>query len=373
MRGPCRLLGPWMGRLDSGRRNALVAASALFPLLVVGVALARAPQGVAAHAQGVLVFLSVSFVIGFSLASASWCAERMGADEVARTWRRAAREARRRAERLSAAGEEVGNTARALGKMARASNQGAEEQQMAVSGIASAVEELTGNVSESEEQDLKTRECAEESSRLASDGAAVVEQAVERIQAVADLVASSSEAIARLGDRSQQIGSIISTIEGIAEQTNLLALNAAIEAARAGEQGRGFAVVADEVRTLAGRSHEAANQVGERIRVIQEEVDAVVRNMSGVTEDVQGAVDLSSSAKADLQRIRESAGRTQEMIVAISEALVQQAAAIREIARHMGEFEQRAQAERAQIVDLEVTADYLRKLAEGAVGEEANR
>ncbi|HEX5393666.1 MAG TPA: methyl-accepting chemotaxis protein [Rhodocyclaceae bacterium] len=133
----------------------------------------------------------------------------------------------------------------------------------------------------------------------AENGAVVVEQTVRLMQEIAQTVEGSSRTVASLGDRSSQIGAIIGTIKEIADQTNLLALNAAIEAARAGEQGRGFAVVADEVRKLAERTSEATHEIGTMIQSIQDETGSAVAAMERGTRQVEaGTAEASRSGEA---------------------------------------------------------------------------
>lgn len=128
-------------------------------------------------------------------------------------------------------------------------------------------------------------EGAQRASQTASDGAVIVERTVSVMGQIAAKVQHSAKTVENLGARSDQIGAIIGTIEDIADQTNLLALNAAIEAARAGEQGRGFAVVADEVRALAERTTRATKEIGEMIKAIQKETkEAVVAMEQGVSQ-----------------------------------------------------------------------------------------
>ena len=127
-------------------------------------------------------------------------------------------------------------------------------------------------------------------------------------------VDQSAESVAELGERSQEIGEIINTISGIAEQTNLLALNAAIEAARAGEHGRGFAVVADEVRKLAEQSSEAANEVASIIQAIQNETQKAVSSMKDGTAAVKEGSTVVSRAGEQFQHIVESIHEVDELI-----------------------------------------------------------
>jgi len=144
---------------------------------------------------------------------------------------------------------------------------------------------------------------AAESSTKASDsahsGAAVVKEAINGMERISGQVRAAAATVESLGSRSDQIGAIVGTIEDIADQTNLLALNAAIEAARAGEQGRGFAVVADEVRALAERTTKATREIGEMIKSIQNETRGAVAAMEeGVAEVEKGTIASVKSGEA---------------------------------------------------------------------------
>ena len=163
--------------------------------------------------------------------------------------------------------------------------------------------------------------CSSESaSSVAAAGVGIVHEAVASIRMISDRINGTASVIEQLGAKSDQIGNIISTIEDIADQTNLLALNAAIEAARAGEQGRGFAVVADEVRALAERTTRATREIGEMIRAIQQETSLAVSSMAeGVTEVLQGssAVERSGSSLAEiLQSVQQVAAQIAEIATA---------------------------------------------------------
>ena len=138
---------------------------------------------------------------------------------------------------------------------------------------------------------------------------------VDQMNAIADTAVSSSEVVAKLGERSKEIGNIVEVISGISGQTNLLALNAAIEAARAGEHGHGFAVVAEEVRKLAEESQNASKQIGDLIRAIQEETEEAVTAMeTGRTEAEKGRENVAATGEgfseilSMIRRIQENAG-----------------------------------------------------------------
>ena len=155
---------------------------------------------------------------------------------------------------------------------------------------------------------------------VAHDGKGVVTKTVDEVQEISRTVSESSQLITSLGERSKQIGEIIDVIKDIADQTNLLALNAAIEAARAGEQGRGFAVVADEVRKLAERTSKATTEISGMIQGIQGETDQAVSAMENTLKRVELGARLSTEAGDALQKIVESVNGLQAMVQQIASA-----------------------------------------------------
>ncbi|MBJ6725492.1 methyl-accepting chemotaxis protein [Geomesophilobacter sediminis] len=208
---------------------------------------------------------------------------------------------------------------------------GAEEVASQARTVATASEEMAATSSSIAQNCTVAAEASQSSTHSANAGADVVQQTITGMGAIADRVRQSSKTVEALGARSEQIGDIVGTIEDIADQTNLLALNAAIEAARAGEQGRGFAVVADEVRALAERTTRATKEIGEMIKGIQQETRHAVRAMEeGVNEVEKGAVSAQKSGEA----LEEILGRIQEVSLQVSQiatAAEQQTAATGEV------------------------------------------
>nr|WP_305733469.1 methyl-accepting chemotaxis protein [Trichlorobacter ammonificans] len=201
--------------------------------------------------------------------------------------------------------------------------------------VATASEEMAATSSDIASNCHQAAESSRHASATAQSGAAIVRSTVDGMNRIADKVRSSAGVVEQLGTRSDQIGAIVATIEDIADQTNLLALNAAIEAARAGEQGRGFAVVADEVRALAERTTKATHEIGQMIKSIQSETRQAVRAMEeGVDEVEVGTAEAAKSGRA-LEEILERINDVTLQINQIATAAEEQTATTREISNNI--------------------------------------
>jgi methyl-accepting chemotaxis protein len=171
---------------------------------------------------------------------------------------------------------------------------------------------------EQHEQDARSASAAYHISvatrKVAEQGTQVIQQAASEMREIAEDIAQSSTLIAQLGERSEQITAIVNTIRAIADQTNLLALNAAIEAARAGEQGRGFAVVADEVRLLAGRTSGSTAEISNMIGLIQSETRQAIKSMEGTRGRAAEGVELANQAGTVILQIRDGASEAVDAV-----------------------------------------------------------
>jgi len=217
---------------------------------------------------------------------------------------------------------------------------GAEQVAAQAATVATAGEEMASTSQEIARSCHAAANGGNEANLSARAGAAVVEETVHGMQLIASRVQSSARTVEALGERSLQIGEIIGTIEDIADQTNLLALNAAIEAARAGEQGRGFAVVADEVRALAERTTKATREIGTMIKSIQQETRNAVGAMEeGVKEVETGSARAERSGQA-LQEILGRIGDVTEQVNQIATAAEEQTATTGGISHNMQQITQ---------------------------------
>ena len=210
---------------------------------------------------------------------------------------------------------------------------GLQTQEQQTQQVAAAVEELSQSVNEVAAKSADATTASEESQHQAEEGGAIVGSTVEEMQGIAREVQGSAETINTLGQKSETIGEIIAVINDIADQTNLLALNAAIEAARAGEHGRGFAVVADEVRKLAERTTEATKEVSQSILGIQTETNSAVQLIEAGSNRVGKGVDLATKAGTALESIVMGSQSVQGMVQDIAAAANEQSSATGEIAR----------------------------------------
>ena len=209
--------------------------------------------------------------------------------------------------------------------------EGSETQDAMVAQVATATSQLNATIVEI----VKNVSCAATEANAASDvaekGGTVVTQTIESMKGISRTAKESNEIISNLADSSKQIGSIINVIDEIADQTNLLALNAAIEAARAGEQGRGFAVVADEVRKLAEKTITATSEIGGMIKEMQSNTDGAIRSMESGVAAVEEGVTLAGEAGDSLKEIVEKVGSVTQMINQINTASEQQSTATEQI------------------------------------------
>jgi methyl-accepting chemotaxis protein len=266
------------------------------------------------------------------------------------------------ADRVAASASQVSSAAGAV-------QASAAQQSGAAATIASSIEEMTTSVSHLSDNAAEANRLAEQSQALSSEGGAIIEQAARDMVNISTTVQETADVIRTLGEKSAEISTVVTTIKDIADQTNLLALNAAIEAARAGEQGRGFAVVADEVRKLAERTANSTSAIADMVAAIQSGALAAVNRIETSVEEVKSGVGQAEQAGRSIRQIRESSSQVLHVISTISHALREQSNASAEIARRVEQItdmaEQNAQTVRGAATAASGMEDLARSLKQG--------
>jgi methyl-accepting chemotaxis protein len=232
---------------------------------------------------------------------------------------------------LTASAEQSAQAANQIATAITGVAAGAEEQLSAAGESAAIVEQMTASIQQIAASANQAAAQSSQAADTAKAGDHKVGQAVTQMGQIETAVTTSAAVVAKLGERSKEIGAIVDTIAGIAGQTNLLALNAAIEAARAGEQGRGFAVVAEEVRKLAEQSQEAAKQIADLIGEIQGDTDQAVAAMNDGTREVKTGAEVVNAAGAAFREIAGLVGQVAGRVKEISAAMQQLAAGSQKI------------------------------------------
>lgn len=209
--------------------------------------------------------------------------------------------------------------------------------------MASAISQMSSMALDSAKNTSNASQAAEEANSEAKDGEQSMNSTANQIQQLASELESSSTVIAQLEQDSQEIGTVLDVIKGISEQTNLLALNAAIEAARAGEQGRGFAVVADEVRTLASRTQASAEEISQMIGKLQAGANKGVEAVNRGSQKAQEAVEQAEATGSNLSAIVAAVDRMNDMNTQIATAVEEQSAVVNEVDRNIGTVNEMAE------------------------------
>ena len=210
-----------------------------------------------------------------------------------------------------------------------------EHQAQEIAGVSAAINEMAVSIDQVSSNAAESASVAQRSVAIAHNGADVVQRTIEGMNTIREQIQETSKRIKRLGESSQEIGDIIGLINDIADQTNVLALNAAIQASMAGEAGRGFAVVADEVQRLAERSANATKQIETLVKTIQADTNEAVSSMETTTAEVVRGANLAKDAGEALEEVQAVSNNLADLIENISNAAQQQASSAGHISKTM--------------------------------------
>jgi aerotaxis receptor len=263
----------------------------------------------------------------------------------------------------------VSTTANQLNQSAVTTEHASHEQSSAAANMAATIEQMSVSIDQVGEHANNAQRIANESGETSRQGGEIVHQAAAEMQHISEAVSNSASAIKELEGYSTEISSIVGVIKEVADQTNLLALNAAIEAARAGEQGRGFAVVADEVRKLAERTGQSTQQISEMIDRIQNGAERATEEMQASVERVTRGVQSAHAAGDSITRIKDGSSRVGQSIDDIALALKEQGVAMQEIARNVESIAQMSDANSTTASNTTALARRLATMAETLRGD----
>ncbi|BAL24891.1 methyl-accepting chemotaxis protein [Azoarcus sp. KH32C] len=243
---------------------------------------------------------------------------------------------------MAGSADALGDSAGGMSSAAAEITRCVQEQSESLNAIAAAVEEMSVSITHVSDNAENARTVAERTVSVAETGKSLVDEAVAEINKIAADVSATGDTIHRLQETSQRISHIVDVIREIAGQTNLLALNAAIEAARAGEQGRGFAVVADEVRKLAERTSSSTTEINVMIEAIRDQTEAAVKQMDDATQQLGSGVKLMHDLQDPLDELQRSASVALGNLIDVSDAAREQAKASTLIAENVERLVQKS-------------------------------
>ncbi|RDS92821.1 methyl-accepting chemotaxis protein [Pseudomonas fluorescens] len=261
------------------------------------------------------------------------------------------------------AAEEVNSRAQVLSGLSGGAYEGMEQQSGEITSMAGAVEEFSATSLNIADNMGNTERLAQENAQQTRIGRTSMQEASSSLEHIATALDSTATVINTLGQRSQEIGGIVGVITSIAEQTNLLALNAAIEAARAGEQGRGFAVVADEVRNLASRTREATDEISGMIQSIQKETGNAISTMEQGNALMQEGLSRNADVASALARIDEQSRSAGQQFAAITTATQEQSSTATLLSSNLQSIALANSEQREVVSNLAITAKELETLA----------
>ncbi|WP_121663523.1 methyl-accepting chemotaxis protein [Metabacillus litoralis] len=261
------------------------------------------------------------------------------------------------AEQLNASAEQSSRASETVSSAIQEISSGAEETTTKLESNTTSLQEVLQGIQHISESSANVSELSRQTTKEAEEGGTFVENNLAQMKFISESISRSNEKVTSLSKRSKEIGSILDVISGIAEQTNLLALNAAIEAARAGEHGKGFAVVADEVRKLAEQSQVSTKSIAELIALVQKDTDESVNIMNEVVTNVEEGVKVSEQTSDKFTQILSSTRNMTPQIEQVTATVQQISASIDEITNSAMEISQLSQANAASSEEVAASAE----------------
>ena len=260
---------------------------------------------------------------------------------------------------------ELNGVATHLGSTSRTNLERISQQAQAISSTRNSVEELVKSVEEVAGFASSASDQTQDASKFATTGQQKVEGNIQTIQRLMAEIENTASLVNQFDEFSVKVGGLLETIQTVAEQTNLLALNAAIEAARAGEHGRGFAVVADEVRGLAVRTHKATEEIQQVISELSKASGAAVHSMQGSVDMARQGVDATTESGEVLRKILENVQQISELNEQIAAATYEQSTTFSEVTGHMGDMHRNAEAVMESTDELDTVSRKIQDVSNG--------